>query len=37
MLFFFPVSIQKNERLFSEENLAQYNGENGRPLYLAVR
>jgi predicted heme/steroid binding protein len=26
----------QSQRLFSEESLAQYNGENGRPLYLAI-
>ncbi|KAF8165107.1 cytochrome b5-like heme/steroid binding domain-containing protein [Crassisporium funariophilum] len=26
----------QNQRLFSERLLAEYNGENGRPLYLAI-
>ena len=36
-LFSSSVFTQQNQRLFSEGYLAQYNGEDGRPLYLAVR
>ena len=34
---FFSVSIQQNQRLFSEGYLELFNGQDGRPLYLAVR
>ena len=37
VLFFLYVFTQQNQRLFSEGYLAQYNGQDGRPLYLAVR
>jgi hypothetical protein len=33
----FFVFTQQNQRLFSEGYLAQFNGQDGRPLYLAVR
>lgn len=35
---FFPsVFTQQSQRLFSEGYLAQYNGQDGKPSYLAVR